>query len=122
VCNADFAASPTTIAVSCIRPGGASGCAVSWREFRASLSAAGHVIDAAGIATVQKALRAEVRALRTGEPDRAARATFQTLRRNEQVVVNTLVARGVISAAGSPAAPGRPFLADCGKLMKIAMN
>jgi hypothetical protein len=58
---------------------------------------------------VQKVLRAEVRALRTGDPDRAARATFQTLRRNGQVVVNTLVARGVISAAGSPAAPDDLF-------------
>jgi DNA-binding GntR family transcriptional regulator len=77
--------------------------------FRASLSAAGHVIDAAGIAAVQKALRAEVRALRTGDPDRAARATFQTLRRNGQIVVNTLVARGVISADGSPAAPDDLF-------------
>jgi DNA-binding GntR family transcriptional regulator len=77
--------------------------------FRASLSAAGHVIDAAGIATVQKALRAEVRALRTGDPDRAAHATFQTLRRNGQVVVNTLVEQGVISAAGSPAAPDDLF-------------
>jgi hypothetical protein len=41
---------------------------------------------------VQEALRAEVRALRTGDPDLAARATIQTLRRNGQVVVNTLVA------------------------------
>jgi hypothetical protein len=55
------------------------------------------------IAAVQ-ALRAQVRGLRTGDPDRAARATFQALRRNGQVVVNTLVAQGVISAAGSPAA------------------
>ena len=77
--------------------------------FRASLSAAGHVIDAAGIAAVQEALRAEVGALRTGDPDLAAPATFQTLRRNGQVVVITLVARGVISADGSPAAPGDVF-------------
>ena len=77
--------------------------------FRASLSAAGHVIDAAGIAAVQEALRAEVGALRTGDPDLAAPATFQTLRRNGQVVVTTLAARGVISADGSPAAPGDVF-------------
>jgi hypothetical protein len=77
--------------------------------FRASLSAAGHVIDAAGIAVVQEALRAEVRALRTGDPDLAAPGAFQTLRRNGQVVVTTLVARGVISADGSPAAPDDVF-------------
>jgi DNA-binding GntR family transcriptional regulator len=83
--------------------------------FRASLSAAGDVIDAAGIAAVQEALRAEVRALRTGDPDLAARATFQTLRRNGQVVVNTLVARGVISDAGSPAAPDDVFSRAVGR-------
>jgi hypothetical protein len=58
---------------------------------------------------VQEALRAEVGALRTGDPDLAAPATFQTLRRNGQVVVTTLAARGVISADGSPAAPGDVF-------------
>jgi hypothetical protein len=52
---------------------------------------------------VQKALTAEARVLWTGDPDLAARAIFQTLRRNGQVVVDTLVGRGVISAAGSPA-------------------
>lgn len=70
---------------------------------------AGEIIDAADIATVQEALGAEVRALRTGDPDLAARATFETLRCNAQVVVNTLVARGVISGHGSPAAPDDVF-------------
>jgi hypothetical protein len=41
--------------------------------FRASLSTVGHVIDAACIASVPEALTAEVRGLRTGDPDLAAR-------------------------------------------------
>jgi len=83
--------------------------------FRASLSAAGDVIDAAGIAAVQEALRAEVRALRTGDPELAARAAFQTLRRNGQVIVNALVARGVISAADSPVGPDDVFSRAVGR-------
>ena len=90
--------------------------------FRASLSAAGHVIDAAGIAVVQEALRAEVGALRTGDPDLAAPATFQTLRRNGQVVVTTLVARGRDQRGRLAGHPGRCLLTGCGKLMKIAIN
>jgi DNA-binding GntR family transcriptional regulator len=87
--------------------------------FRASLSAAGHVIDAVGIAAVQEALTAEVGALRTGDPDLAARATFQTLRRNGQVVVDTLVATGVISAARSSAAPDDVFSQAVGSCRRL---
>ncbi|HEX4659030.1 MAG TPA: GntR family transcriptional regulator [Streptosporangiaceae bacterium] len=77
--------------------------------FRASLSVAGEVIDATGIVIVQKALQAEIRALQMRDPDLAARAAFETLRCNGQVVVSALVARGVISAERSTWAPSDIF-------------
>ena len=109
VSNADFSRFSYAYRGELHKAGGSRRLRHLLAGFRASLSAAGHVIDAAGIAAVQEALRAEVYALRTGDPDLAAPATFQTLRRNGQVVVTTLVARGVISTDGSPAAPGDVF-------------
>ena len=109
VSNADFSRLSYAYRRELHKAGGSRRLRHLLAGFRASLSAAGHVIDAAGIAAVQEALRAEVGALRTGDPDLAAPAAFQTLRRNGQVVVTTLVSRGVISADGSPGPPGDVF-------------
>jgi DNA-binding GntR family transcriptional regulator len=116
VSNADFFSLSYAYRRALHKSGGSRRLRHLLAGFRASLSVAGEVIDAAGITTVQEALGAEVRALRTGDPDLAARATFQTLRCNGQVVVDTLVARGVISADRAPATPADVFSRAAGSL------